>query len=125
MPSESKVLTFKRNNLKANAIALEGVYGLHRERDVPVAKFLVAPPGGGEMVWVEEGKHKSAMLLLFLADFVGTDEFVMTQTLRGFVRDYYGDDLCMDAQRNAETTHTTIRDLLDKSGKVTVRIWRS
>lgn len=124
MPAKVSLVKFEQNNLKANALKFEGHFDLDRERDVPVQKFLVAPPGGGTVTTVEEGKYKSAMLLLYLSDLAGSDQFVMTDIFRGIVREYYGDDLCADAERNPETTHTTIRDLLREDGEVTIRIWR-
>lgn len=123
MPSNTERENFARNNLKANALMLEGRFDLDRERDVKVASFSVSAGENDETVYVDEGKYKSALLLLYLAELAEGDQFFMNDDYREIVREYYGDDLCADAETNEETTHTTIRDLLS-DGQVIVTINR-
>lgn len=113
------------DNLKGSALKLEGYYGLSRERDVPVKSFCVDnSDADGPLVLVEAGKYKSALILLYLAEIADEDEdqFHMTPKLVALVRNYFGVDLCKDAETNPETEHTTIRDLLaDRQVVVTIK----
>jgi len=83
-------------------------------------------------VIVGEGKYKSALFLLYLAELRLNEQshrdkswsgcgFHTSSTSQKLTILYFGDELCDDAKNNPQTKHTTIRDLL-ADGIVSVHI---
>lgn len=123
---------FDPKDLPGNAAKLVAYFGLSHESEVPMLRFAISTDGAVRETNVGEGKYKSALLLHYLAYAMhGYDPgisrvpFLVVEDMREVIRDYFGDEICRDAEHNANTKHTTVRSLLAGKHTAVVIVMKS
>jgi len=117
-----------KDKLEDNFSMLRGHLGLPSEGHVSslISSFTIEVKGVATTTTVGDGKYKSALLMVYLAqmDRIREDDgFTLDREDRKDIKAYFGETLVADALSNPNTKHTTIRDLL-ANGRVKVTINR-
>ena len=127
-----KDMEFISGDMNTNFLRLLWKYGLVPEGTTPemaeervadiISAFTITVNGSPRRTVVGQGKFKSALLILYLADKIGKDQWRRDGTDRQVICDYFPRNL-VDSALAGDQTHQTIYDLLAQ-GSVIIEVHR-